>query len=78
MFASPVERCGNSAQIVGMYRKAPVWRKLAEELKKRNFDHTLAQVDMKIKQLKNKYKDEVDKLQKSGVGIEAATKMIFL
>ena len=65
MFAGPVERCGNP----GTYRKAPVWSKLAKELKKWNFDRTLVQVVMKIKQLKNKYKDEVDKLWKSSVGI---------
>ena len=40
-------------------------------LKKRNFDRTPAQVDTKIKQLKKQYKDEIDKLRKSGVGIES-------
>ena len=58
-------------ELLGMYRKALVWRKLAEELKKRNFDRTPAQADTKIKQLKNKYKDEVDKMRNSGVGIES-------
>ena len=54
-------------EMLGSYRKAPVWRKLAEE-----FNHT--QVDMKIQQLKKQYKDEVDKLLKSGVGIESSDK----
>ena len=36
-------------KLLGTYRKAPVWRKPAEELKKRNFDRTPAQVDTKIK-----------------------------
>ena len=61
-------------ELLGTYRKAPVWRKLAEELKKRNFDRTPAQVDTKIAKTakENKYKDEVDKLRKSGVGIESS------
>ena len=58
-------------ELLGTYRKAPVWRKLAEELKKRNFDRTPAQVDTKIKQLKKQYKDKIDKLRNSGVGIES-------
>ena len=51
-------------ELLGTYRKALVWRKLAKELKKRNFDCTPAQVDTKIKQLKKQYKDEIDKLRK--------------
>ena len=58
-------------ELLGMYRKAPIWRKLAEELKKRNFDCTPEQVGTKIKQLKKQYKDKIDKLRKSGVGIES-------
>ena len=65
-------------ELLGMYRKAPVWRKLGEELKKRNF-RTLAQVDTKIKHPKKQYKDEVDKLRKSSIGIESGDEeMIFL
>ena len=51
-------------ELLGTYRKAPVWRKLAEELKKRNFDRTPTQVDTKIRPLKKQYKDEIDKLRK--------------
>ena len=52
----------NQRELLGTYRKAPVWTKLAEELKKRNFHRTPAQVDTKIKQLKKQYKEEIDKL----------------
>ena len=52
----------NQLKLLGTYRKAPVWRKLAEELKKRNFHCTPAQVHTKIKQLKKQYKEEIDKL----------------
>ena len=52
----------NQRELLGTYRKAPVWTKLAEELKKSNFHRTPAQVDTKIKQLKKQYKEEIDKL----------------
>ena len=65
-------------ELSGMYRKAPVWQKLADKLKKRNFKHTPTQVDTEIKQLRKSYKEEVDKLQRSGVlGKKAAMKIIF-
>ena len=32
-------------ELLSTYRKAPVWKELVEELKKRNFDRTPAQVD---------------------------------
>ena len=58
-------------ELLGSYRKETVWKKLAEELKKQNFDRTSKQVSTKIKQLKKQYKDEVDKLRKNGVGLDS-------
>lgn len=58
-------------KLLDAYRKEPVWQKLADELKKNNFERTSKQVSTKIKQLKKQYKDESDKLRKSGVGVES-------
>ena len=60
-------------ELNGCYRKDPVWQKIAQELKKQNsnFDRSSTQCSTKVKQLKKQYKDEVDKLRKSGVGLES-------
>ena len=55
------------------YRNNQVWEKIARELKKQDssFNRSSKQCSTKIKQLKKQYKDEVDKLRKSGVGVES-------
>ena len=60
-------------ELNGSYRKDPVWKKIAQELKRQNsnFDRSSTQCSTKVKQLKQQYKEEVDKLRKSGVGLES-------
>ena len=54
-----------------MYRNDTVYKKIAEELERAGFVRTAKQCRDKVKQLKSQYKTEVDKLRKSGVGVES-------
>ena len=55
----------------GAFRKQPVWQKIAAQMEKQAFHRTPKQVSSKIKQLKKQYKESVDKLRKSGVGLDS-------
>ena len=58
-------------ELNGSFRKESVWTKIPKCMKAYDFIHTSAQVLNKLKLLKKLYKDEVDKLRKSGVGLES-------
>lgn len=62
---------GVQRELLGAFRKEPVWKRLAEELQKQGYTRSSKQVASKIKQLKKHYKAAVDKLRKSGVGLES-------
>ena len=56
-----------------------MWQKIAQELKWQNgsFNRSSTQCPTKVKQLKKQYKDEVDNLHKSGVGLESDDVPLF-
>ena len=56
-----------------------MWQKIAQELKWQNgsFNRSSIQCSTKVKQLKKQYKDEVDNLCKSGVGLESDDVPLF-
>jgi hypothetical protein len=53
------------------YRNEAVYKKIANELSKAGYSRSSKQCRDKIKQLKTQYKGEVDKLRKSGVGLDS-------
>ena len=62
---------GIQAQLRGMMRNEVPFRKIAEELEKGGYKRTFTQCREKIKALKKKHKEVVDRLRKSGVGTES-------
>ena len=66
-------------ELNGFYRKDPMRQKIAQELKWQNgsFNCSSTQCSTKVKQLKKQYKDEVDNLHKSGVGLESDDVPLF-
>lgn len=63
-------------QFLGKVRNVVPYRAIADELRKKGFHRDFKQCREKIKQLKKKYKDAVDALRKSGVGIESDDDLI--
>ena len=53
------------------YRNEPIFRKIEEELSKRGVVRSWKQCRDKIKALRGKYKKIVDKLRRSGAGIDS-------
>lgn len=53
------------------YRNEPIFRKIEEELRKRGIVRGWKQCRDKIKALRGKYKEIVDKLRRSGAGIDS-------
>ena len=58
-------------QLLGATRNNVAWRTIADALRSQGFDRDFKQCREKIKQLKKKYKETVDRLRKSGVGVES-------
>ena len=59
------------AQLRGMTRNEVPYRKIVEEVEKAGYKRTFTQCREKIKALKKKHKEVVDRLRKSGVGTES-------
>ena len=59
------------AQLLGAVRNEVPFRKIAEELRKAGYDRTYKQCRDKVKVLKKRYKDVVDRLRRSGAGVES-------
>ena len=59
------------AQLRGSVRNEIPFRKIADELCKAGYDRSSKQCREKIKALKKKYKEIVDRLRRSGVGLES-------
>ena len=66
---------GIQAQLRGMTRNEVPFRKIAEELEKGGYKRTFTQCREKIKALKKKHKEVVDRLRKSGVCTESDEKI---
>ena len=62
---------GIQAQLRRMTRNEVPFRKIAEELEKEGYKRTFTQCREKLKALKKKHKEVVDRLRKSGVGTES-------
>ena len=62
---------GIQAQLRGAVRNEVPFRKIAEELQKAGYERTYTQCRDKIKALKKKSKEIVDRLRRSGVGMES-------
>lgn len=56
-------------QLSGSYRNGPVYHKIEAELAKRGVLHKWKQCRDKLKALKKKYKEVVDRLRRNGVGL---------
>ena len=59
------------AQLLGAVRNEVPYRKIVEELRKAGFECTYKQCRDKVKVLKKRYKDVVDRLRRSGAGVES-------
>ncbi len=59
--------------------KDSVWQIIVQQLKRQDssFNCSSTQCSTKVKQVKKQYKDEVDKLHKSGVGLESDDELLF-
>ena len=58
-------------QLQGSFRNVKAYSKLVEELKRKGYIRTISQCRVKIKALKKKYKDIVDRARRSGAGNES-------
>ena len=58
-------------QLQGSFRNVKAYTKLVEELKRKGYIRTISQCRVKIKALKKKYKDIVDRARRSGAGNES-------
>ena len=58
-------------QLLGATRNNVAWRAIADALRSQGFDRDFKQCREKMKQLKKKYKETVDRLRKSGVGVKS-------
>ena len=58
-------------QLRGSYRNEPIYRKIEEKLRKRGIVRGWKQCRDKLKALKKTYKDILDKLRRSGAGVES-------
>ena len=58
-------------QLRGSYRNEPIYRRIEEELRKRGIVRGWKQCRDKLKALKKTYKDILDKLRRSGAGVES-------
>ena len=58
-------------QLRGSYRNEPIYKKVEEELRKRGIVCGWEQCRDKLKALKKTYKDILDKLRRSGAGVES-------
>lgn len=57
--------------MLGAIRKEAPFRKTEEELQKAGYEHSCKQCRNKIKALKKRYKEIIDRLRKSGAGCES-------
>ena len=60
-------------QLQGSFRNVNVYAQLVEELRKKGYVRTISQCCIKIKVLKKRYKDIVDRARRSGAGNESDT-----
>ena len=58
-------------QLLGSVRNVVPYRAIAEALRRQGYDRDFKQCREKIKGLKKKYKETVDSLRRSGVGVES-------
>lgn len=61
---------GIQRQLVRAVRNVHPFREIADELRRQGFERDYKQCREKIKALKKKYKETVDRLRRSGVGVE--------
>ena len=59
------------AQLLGAVRNEVPFRKIATELRKAGYDRTFKQCRDKVKALRRRYREIVDKLWRSGAGVES-------
>ena len=60
-------------QLQGSFRNVNVYAQLVEELRKKGYVRIISQCRIKIKALKKRYKDIVDRARRSGAGNESDT-----
>lgn len=58
------------AQLLGAVRNEVPFRRIAEELCKAGYEQTYKQCRDKVKAIKKRYTDVIDRLQRSGAGVE--------
>ena len=58
-------------QLLGATRNATVFQRISQDLQQHGYVRNWKQCREKIKALKKKYKESVDRLRRSGVGIES-------
>ena len=58
-------------QLLGAVRNTIPYKAIAEELRKKGYERDFKQCREKIKALKKKYKEAIDKLRASGVGVDS-------
>ena len=58
-------------QLQGSFRNVNVFSKLVEELRRSGYDRTISQCRIRIKALKKRYKEIMNRVRRSGAGNES-------